>query len=80
MWNLCQHLSPSEQIKFITGSQYHNPDTVVRLIGRPNEAHVFIDDIKVTTLIDTGAQVSTITQDLCEEHRFEIHPIKQMLH
>ena len=67
-------------IKFITGPQYHNPDAAVRLIGRANEAEVFIDIIKVMALSDTGAQVSTITQDFCEEHVYEIHPVKQMLH
>ena len=31
-------------------------------------------------LIDTGAQVSTITWDFCEPHGYDIHPMKQMLH
>ena len=31
-------------------------------------------------LIDTGAQVSTITWDFCEQHGYGIHTMKQMLH
>ena len=31
-------------------------------------------------LIDTGALVSTITQDFCEQHGYNIYPMKQMLH
>ena len=31
-------------------------------------------------LIDTGAQISTITRDFCEQHGYDIHPKKQMLH
>ena len=60
-------------MKVITGPQYWKPDATVDLIGRVNE------DIWVTTLIDTGAQVSTITWDFCEEHGYEINPVKQML-
>ena len=37
-------------------------------------------DIQVTALIDTGAQVSTITWEFCEQHGYDIHPVKQMLH
>ena len=31
-------------------------------------------------LIDTRAQVSTLTWDFSEEHRYKIHPVKQMIH
>ena len=39
----------------------------------------FVGDIQVTAVIDTRAQVSTITQDFCEEHGCKIHPVKHML-
>ena len=61
------------------GPQYWKPDATVDLIGRVSEAEFFVGEIWVTAVIDTRAQVSTITQDFCEEHRYEIHPIKQML-
>ena len=31
-------------------------------------------------LIDAGVQVSTITQEFCKQHGYDIHCIKQMLH
>ena len=46
----------------VTSPQYHNPDATVELIGRVNEADIFVGDIWVAALIDTRAQVSTITQ------------------
>ena len=50
------------------------------LIGGFNEADIFISDIWVMALIDTGAQVSTVTRDFCEQHGYNIYPMKQMLH
>ena len=49
------------------------------LIRRVNEAGIFAGNIQATALMDTGAQVSTMTQDICEEHGYEINPVKQML-
>ena len=40
---------------------YHNPDPLVRLIGEANETEVIIEDKKVKGLIDSGAQVSSIS-------------------
>ena len=39
----------------------------------------FVGDIQVMALINTGAQLSTITEDFCDKHRYEIHPMKQIL-
>ena len=51
----------------------------MELIGRVYEANIFISNIWVRSLIDTGAQLSTITQDFSEQHGYDIHPVKQML-
>ena len=59
---------------------YHGPDAVIDLIGRVNEADIFVGDIWVTALIYTGAQVSTITWDFCDKHMYSNHPMKQLLH
>ena len=48
-------------IKVLTSPHYHNPDAAIELIGRVNEADIFVGDIWVTALIDTRAQFSTIT-------------------
>ena len=40
---------------------YHNPDPLVRLIGEANEAEIIKENEKVKGLIDSGAQVSSIS-------------------
>ena len=49
-----------------------NPDPVARLVGRANEAPVVVDGCEVTALVDSGAQVSTISAKFCEELDLEI--------
>ena len=40
---------------------YHNPDPLVRLIGEANETDIIIENEKVKGLIDSRAQVSSIS-------------------
>ena len=40
---------------------YHNPDPLVRLIGEPNETSIVIENAKVKSLVDSGAQISSIS-------------------
>ena len=41
---------------------YLNPDPLVRLIGEPNEAIVKTEGQKFDSLIDSGAQISQLTE------------------
>ena len=43
---------------------YHNPDPLYRLIGEPNETSVIVENQKVKGLIDSGAQISSISNNL----------------
>ena len=43
---------------------YLNPDPLVRLIGEPNEAIVKIEGQKFDSLINSGAQISQLTESL----------------
>ena len=45
---------------------YHNPDPLVRLIGEPNETPIIIENSKVKGLVDSGAQVSSISDRFCQ--------------
>ena len=56
-----------------------NPDPVARLVGRANEAPVVVDGCEVTALVDSGAQVSTISAKFCEELDLKIQPLGRLL-
>ena len=43
-------------------SRYYNPDPLLRLIGEANETEVQLDKIKVKALVDSGSQISTVTE------------------
>ena len=56
-----------------------NPNPIARLVGCANEARVVIDGREVTALVDSGAQVSNISAQLCKELGLEIQPLGQLL-
>ena len=64
-----------KQSKLSSKPQYYNPDPVARLFGRANEAPVEINGVSTTSLIDTGATVTIINADFCEEHGLVIHSL-----
>ena len=80
MQNLCQCQHQALANKSCYSPQYHSSDAIVELIGRVNEDAICVGDIQVTAVINTGAQVSTITLDFCDKHGDDIHPVKQMSH
>ena len=59
---------------------YYNPDPLFRLIGELNESEVFIDEKKAKTLIDSGAQISSITISLAKALKLKIKSLKTILH
>ena len=42
--------------------EYHNPDPLVRLIGKANEASALVDGIPITCLVDSGACMSAMVK------------------
>ena len=57
-----------------------NPDPVARLIGRKNEGPIILEDKPLTALIDSGASVTTITEDCCQDLGLQIKPLGDLLH
>ena len=47
--------------KFKRQSNYTNPDAWARLIGRTNTAPIYLEGHQVTGLLDTGSQLSMIS-------------------
>ena len=58
---------------------YHNPDPITYIIGRINEAHNLIDDVECLALVDSGAQISTITVEFVKQLGLRIHQLDRIL-
>ena len=58
---------------------YHNPDPLVRLIGEGNETEVIIENEKVKGLIDSGAQVSSISDTFTSKLGLKIKQLDTLL-
>ena len=60
-------------------SKFHNPDPLVRLIGEPNETYANVEGIKTKVLLDSGAQLSSITSTRARELGLEIKQLQTIL-
>ena len=56
-----------------------NPDPLVRLIGRANKSEIVVDDTKCLELIDSAAQLSSITVTFAQQLGLEIHHLHKIL-
>ena len=65
--------------KEIAPIPFLNPDPVAQLVGCTNEALVVMDGCEVAALVDSGAQVSMMSAQLCEELGLKIQPLGQLL-
>ena len=50
-----------------------------KLVGRANEDKIFINGQPVTALLDTGSQVTSVSQDYCLANDIKINPIAQLV-
>ena len=60
-------------------SKFHNPDPLVRLIGEPNETYAQIEGIKTEVLLDSGAQLSSITKTRVKELGLKVQQLHTFL-
>ena len=58
---------------------YHNPDPLFRLIGESNETSVIIEKNKVKGLVDSGAQVSSISDTFAKKLGLQIKKLDALL-
>ena len=56
-----------------------NLDPIAHLVGCSNEAPVIIDRQEVIALIDSGAQVLSISAQFCKELTLQIQPLVWLL-
>ena len=50
-----------------------------RLIGRANEEHTVINGHPVTALLETGSQVTHISEAFCQANKIQIHPLDKLV-
>ena len=59
--------------------EVENPDSYVRLIGSLNEAKIVINGEETLGLIDSGAQISTMTLEFAEKLKLDIGSLNTIL-
>ena len=59
--------------------RYHNPDTLLRLIGPANEATVVVDDQEYLALIDSGTQLTQMSLSLVKKLKLPIHALDTII-
>ena len=57
-------------------SRYYNPDPLFQLIGESNELDIQLEGNKLPALIDSGAQVSAMTQ---KQMKLKVHKLNKLL-
>ena len=60
-------------------ASYYNPDAWSRLIGKSNVVPTYINGESVQTLLDTGAQISFVSERYAKRRGFKIHPIEKLI-
>ena len=59
--------------------EYHNPDPLVRLIGKTNEASAIVDGVPITCLVDSGSCMSAMVKSFAKELKLEIKSLNTIL-
>ena len=60
-------------------SNYTNPDSWARLVGRINTAPIYLEGHLVTGLLDTGSQLSMISRSFCDQHKLQMQPLSKSI-
>ena len=59
--------------------RYHNPDPLLRLIGPANEATLIVEGQRFLALIDSGAQLSTMSELLVQALKLPVHKLNTLI-
>ena len=65
--------------KLVAESGYHNPHLLVQLLGCANEFRVVVEEVEMTALVDTGSQMSALTEGFCTETGLRILPLRNLV-
>ena len=59
--------------------RYHNLDPLLRLIGPANEATIIVEGQGFPTLIDSGAQLSMMSESLVQALKLLVHKLNTLM-
>ena len=59
--------------------RYYNPDPLFRLIGKANETEVILNQNRLKALVNSGSQISTMTETLGKLMGLKIKSLKNIL-
>ena len=60
-------------------SRFHNLDPLIRLIGEPNETYANVEGSQTKVLLDSGAQLSSITSSKARELGLKVRHLQTIL-
>ena len=58
---------------------FPNPDPIIHLVGHSKKTPVILDGQRAATLINSGAQVLSISSQFCEDLTLQIQPLGRLL-
>ena len=61
------------------GPEYYSPNPWVRILGRANETEIEIDGKVIKALINSGVMIAMMSKGYCDENRYEIQPLDQLV-
>ena len=65
--------------KLATESRYHSLYPLVHLLEHANETRVVLEGLETTALVDTGSQISALTEGFCTEMGLRILPLRNLM-
>ena len=71
--------STEKEANILAHQKNNSNNPWARLIGRANEEQVVINGHPVTALLDTGSQVTHISEAFCQTNSIQIHPLDKLV-
>ena len=65
--------------KLAAESEYYNPDSLVQLLNHANMTKVMVEGMEIMALMDTGSQISALTEGSCTEMWLKILPLGKLI-
>ena len=59
--------------------RYHHPDPLLRLIGLANDATIIVEGQRFLALINSGAQLSTMSESLVQALKLPVHKLNTLI-